>query len=81
LSLQWEPEWEPVVIEYHGIRLRVLRDRVTGLLACPICGTGDNATYLFTSKDLVYHILAHARKAERHRASVQYHVVAEEEEE
>jgi hypothetical protein len=81
VSLQWEPEWEETVVEYSGMRLRVLRDKVTGLYACPICGTGDRATYLFTPKDLVYHIYAHARKTERHHARVEYTIEAEEEEE
>ena len=62
--MQWEPRWEDVIIEYAGIRLRVKRDRVTGLYACPLCGLKERATYLFTVKDLVYHIYSHARKAE-----------------
>jgi len=79
LSLQWEAEWEEVVVVYNGIRVRVLRERNTGLYACPICGTGDRATYLFTVKDLVYHLYAHAKRAEKYHTRVQYR--AEEEEE
>lgn len=37
MSLTWEPRWEPVVIEYAGIRIRTCRDRITGMIACPIC--------------------------------------------
>jgi len=62
MSLQWEPQWEEEEVEYHGIRLRVPRDKVTGVYACPICGFGGNATYLFTVKDLVYHIYSHTRR-------------------
>lgn len=72
MSLQWEPQWVDETVEYAGMRLRVKRDKVTGLYACPVCGLGDNATYLLTVKDLFYHIYAHARRAERYRARVQY---------
>ncbi len=81
MSLQWEPQWEEVLIEYHGIRLKVLRDKVTGLYACPICGTGDHATYIFTPKDLVYHIYAHAKQAEKHTTRIRVEEEREEEEE
>ncbi len=65
MSLQWEPQWEETKVEYKGIRLIVLVDRVTGLYACPICGVGDRATYTFTVKDLVLHMYAHTRKSEK----------------
>ena len=81
MSLQWEPQWEEIIVKYKGVRLKALRDKVTGILACPICGTGDRATYLFTAKDLVYHILAHARRAERHHARVPLGTLEEPEEE
>jgi len=70
MSLQWETEWEETLVAYSGIRLRVLRDRNTGLYACPVCGTGDKATYVFTAKDLIYHLYAHAKRVEKHRARV-----------
>lgn len=69
MALQWEPQWEEVMVEYSGVRLRVKRDRVTGLYACPLCGLGEHATYLFTPRDLVYHLYSHARRLERHRVA------------
>ncbi len=60
MALQWEAKWEDVIVEEYGIRLRVKRDRVTGLYACPICGIGDHASYFFTVKDLLVHIASHA---------------------
>ncbi len=70
MALQWEPQWEEVVVEYRGIRLKALRDRVTGVYACPICGLGERATYLFTVKDYVFHIYSHARRFESQRIAV-----------
>ncbi len=37
MALTWEPRWESVVIEYAGVRIRTCRDRITGMIACPIC--------------------------------------------
>jgi hypothetical protein len=73
LSLQWEPQWEEVVVERSGIKLKVPRDKVTGLYACPICGFGEDASYFFTVDDLIRHILTHAKpgKAERVKVAVE----------
>ena len=62
MALQWEPQWEDVVVEKWGIRLRVKRDKVTGVYACPVCGTGDNTIYFFSVEDLLRHVLVHARR-------------------
>ena len=78
MALQWEPKWEEVLVEYKGMRLKALRDRVTGVYACPICGTGEKATYLFTVEDLVYHLYSHAKRLEQHRVAAS---AAEEEDE
>jgi hypothetical protein len=61
MALQWEPQWEEIVVEEAGVRLRVKRDRVTGLLMCPLCRE-DKPTYFFTLKDLVSHIVMHAQR-------------------
>ncbi len=37
MSLTWEPKWEAVFIEYEGVRIRTCRDRITGMIACPVC--------------------------------------------
>ncbi len=61
------------MVEEAGIRLKVRRDRVTGLYACPVCGKNEDATYFFTVKDLIKHILVHAgvTKAERVKVAVE----------
>ncbi|KSW12319.1 hypothetical protein CF15_06130 [Pyrodictium occultum] len=63
MSLQWDPKWEEVVVEVDGVRVKALRDRVTMLLACPICGTGDKASYFFSPRDLVNHLFSHTSRA------------------
>ncbi len=78
MALQWEPVWEDVILEEHGIRLKVKRDRETGLIVCPICGLGEKASYFFTLRDLVEHITMHARRDWRRERIV---VVEEESEE
>ncbi len=42
-----------------------MRDKKTGLYACPICGVGDNASFFFNIKDLILHIAAHVEGYER----------------
>jgi len=72
LSLQWDADWVEVIVEYKGVRVKALQERNTKLYACPICGTGDHATYLFSPKDLVYHLYSHAKRAEKLAARVSY---------
>ena len=70
MAYTWEPRWEPVKIESHGIVIRTCRDRVTGMMACPIClnaastclgedgktsGKGEHL-FFFTVDDLIIHI-------------------------
>ena len=62
MALQWEPQWEEIIVDKWGVRLRVKRDRATGVYACPICGVADDAVYFFTVEDLLRHILMHARR-------------------
>ncbi len=61
MALQWEPQWEDVVLEYAGIRLKVKRDKVTGLIKCPLC-SDDKPSYFFTLKDLLQHLVMHAQR-------------------
>ncbi len=44
------------------MRLRVKRDRVTGLLVCPICYGRDDAPYFYTVEDLLRHLLTHVKR-------------------
>jgi len=76
VALTWEPRWEPVVVEYAGMKIRTCRDRITGMIACPICidaaseclglkpssvGRKDiEYTFFFTERDLFLHIKNHS---------------------
>lgn len=37
MSLTWEPRWEPYLVNYAGMKFWTCRDKVTKLIACPIC--------------------------------------------
>ncbi len=37
MSLTWEPRWEPYRVEYAGIKFWTCRDKITKMIACPIC--------------------------------------------
>lgn len=37
MSYTWEPKWTEHRIEANGIVLRTCIDKITGLIACPIC--------------------------------------------
>jgi hypothetical protein len=69
----WKPVWELVTVEYEGIRLRVPRDKETGLLACPICmeevkkmkgikkeNIEDYMRFFFDVPSLIAHLASHA---------------------
>ncbi|WP_448578045.1 hypothetical protein [Thermosphaera sp.] len=71
LAYTWEPKWEAIRLESNGIILTTCRDKVTGLIACPICLNanstclGKSATHteikseislFFSIDDLIEHI-------------------------
>ena len=37
MAYTWEPKWEVFEVDIEGIKFRTCRDRITGLIACPIC--------------------------------------------
>ncbi len=80
MALQWEPQWEDVIIEVDGVRLKVKRDKVTGLYMCPVCGT-KKPTYFFTANDLIEHIIMHAVRDWRSERVVVEEIEVEEQEE
>jgi len=78
LSYTWEPRWEKFKVESHGIVFWTCRDRITGMITCPICvdarqaclgggqGEGSNPIFFYTVDDLIYHLKEfHARNAFR----------------
>jgi len=71
VAYSWEPRWEPVEIRAYGIVIRTCRDKITKMIACPICihaaskclGEGvkpanfkEKQIFFFTVEDLVLHI-------------------------
>ena len=37
MAYSWEPKWEPFEVSYEGVSFRTCKDKITGLIACPIC--------------------------------------------
>lgn len=70
MAYTWEPKWESYVVKADGIEIRTCRDRITGLIACPICIHAASTCYddrkpdhyeyensfFYTEEDLIYHI-------------------------
>jgi len=62
MAIVWRPSWEVVTIDYHGIKIRVLKDRVTRLYACPLCfRPPQEGTFFFDIPSLVEHIMSHTK--------------------
>ena len=73
-----EGEWKEVIVEYEGMRVRAYINEKTKLYACPVCGLGDKASYFFSKRDLLQHIVAHTREEWRKE---KLRITREEEEE
>jgi hypothetical protein len=71
MAYTWEPRWERFRVESHGIAFETCRDRITKMIACPICihaastclGLGElpanysvKNIFFFTVEDLIKHI-------------------------
>ena len=77
MAYTWEPKWEKIVIEIDGIKITTCRDKITGMIACPICIHAASQclglekmplnykyenSFFFTPRDLIIHIREyHAR--------------------
>ncbi len=75
MAYTWEPRWKPIRVEYEGMVVHTCMDRITGMIACPICidayhtflsGSGEgggggkeNYVFFYTEKDLFLHIKSH----------------------
>lgn len=70
MAYTWEPKWEVFEVNVEGIKFKTCRDRITGLIACPICihaaskclgekppssYTYENA-FFYTVEDLIEHM-------------------------
>lgn len=70
MAYTWEPKWESYIVKADGIELKTCRDRITGLIACPICIHAASTCYgdqkpskyeyensfFYTVEDLINHI-------------------------
>lgn len=66
----WEVKWELYEVDYHGVVFKTCRDKITGLIACPICihaaskCMGDRVpgsytyenSFFYSLEDLILHI-------------------------
>ncbi|WP_440059542.1 hypothetical protein ACSU1N_07085 [Thermogladius sp. 4427co] len=81
MSYTWEPRWEKFKVESNGIVFWTCRDRITGMIACPICvnayetcinargGGKGEVIFFYRVEDLIYHLRDyHARSAFRPKA-------------
>jgi hypothetical protein len=72
MAYTWEPKWEKYRVEVDGIIIHTCRDKITGMIACPICihaastclGLADQKppnyplenSFFFSPYDLIIHI-------------------------
>lgn len=70
LSFSWEPRWEKIIVESHGVVVRTCRDKITKMIACPICINAASAClneenseeyeprliFFYSFEDLIQHI-------------------------
>ncbi len=70
MAYTWEPRWEKYVVEINGIRIETCKDKITGMIACPICinamekclggeyipGYNYENSFFFSEEDLIRHI-------------------------
>lgn len=70
MAYTWEPKWEPFIARSSGIEIKTCRDRITGIIACPICIHAASTclgekkpmsynyenSYFYTVDDLINHL-------------------------
>lgn len=71
MAYTWEPRWESYRIDCYGIVIYTCRDKVTRIIACPICINAFNKClsgetiidnrdsrniFFYTEEDLIIHI-------------------------
>ncbi|MEM0004689.1 MAG: hypothetical protein QXN97_05095 [Desulfurococcaceae archaeon] len=70
MAYTWEPKWEVFEVNLDGIKFKTCRDKITGLIACPICihaasrclGEPEPRNYVYensffySAEDLINHI-------------------------
>lgn len=70
MAYSWEPKWESYIVKSSGIEIQTCRDKLTNLIACPICIHARSTCYgdkkpdqyeyensfFHSVDDLIYHI-------------------------
>uniref|UniRef100_A0A7C4D827 Uncharacterized protein n=1 Tax=Staphylothermus marinus TaxID=2280 RepID=A0A7C4D827_STAMA len=72
MAYTWEPRWESYRVNCYGVVIHTCRDKITKILACPICINALNTclnssnklisigekknVFFFTEEDLIIHI-------------------------
>jgi len=71
MAYTWEPRWEPYRVSVYGIMINTCRDKITKMIACPICihaaskcleltnkqpDYPEKLIFFFTEEDLITHI-------------------------
>ncbi|MEM4481659.1 MAG: hypothetical protein QXK88_00750 [Desulfurococcaceae archaeon] len=70
MAYTWEPRWELFEVDHEGIRFRTCRDKITGLISCPICAHAASKclgetppvnykyenSFFYSVEDLIEHI-------------------------
>jgi hypothetical protein len=93
MAYVWEPKWELFEVKADGIVFRTCRDRITGMIACPICihaaskCMGEPApsnypyenTFFYSVEDLIQHLKNyHARGLKKKLEALQKKLSEEE---
>lgn len=70
MSFSWEPRWEKIEVNSCGIIVRTCRDKITRMIACPICLNAakhclneensenyeSRLIFFYTPEDVILHI-------------------------
>lgn len=73
MAYTWEPKWEVFEVEHEGVKFKTCRDKITGLIACPICIHAASSclgekppqhyeyehSYFYTVEDLIEHLIGY----------------------
>ncbi len=95
MAYTWEPKWELIEVDVDGMKIKTCRDRITGLIACPICIHAASKcmdepapanyeyenVFFYSVDDLINHLLYyHARGLKKKFEKIQSKLSSEEEE-
>jgi hypothetical protein len=73
LNAHQEQGLEECVAEYAGSRVKTLCMPSLGIYLCPLCISSEQAPMFLTAKDLMHHLLAHAKGLVKPRSTPHRH--------